>query len=504
MFTLAIPKRWPRPTRATLFYVAIAIFVSAPAWIVRHPPLQDMPFHLATMRILRSFHDPAYGFDQEFALTLGRTQYVVYYLFGAILSTVVGLVAANVLLVSTYLGGTILALRELLRALGKDSRLCLFVAPGLVNILFMYGLLQFLFGIPVMLWALATAVRHFEQPTRRTSILLSGLAIVLFYSHIFTFGIFAIGFAAMFPWESPPRWLRAALPTLPAFAIVVWWLVFTEAGRLVFGAAAHNSADPHRAPDVALTDLPNWFMNVFQDHSDEYVLIGLAILVVATLGLAQGDRDGTKPVARRYAVLPIVCIVLYFVLPDGHGYIWLISQRFPLLFAITAIPLLNMPSGLRGWAITTAALALVGVSTTNTCKHFIQYERDEVGDIDEAIDQMAPRSKVCALIYDKGSKSLVNQPFLHFGSYYQVEKGGVVEFTYAGYAHWPVDFLPGHYPPPGHSARLRWEWTPEQTPISEIYPYYDYVLTRGNGFHPPAGTYHVQWHEGRWTVWAKG
>jgi len=29
------------------------------------------------------------------------------------------------------------------------------------------------------------------------------------------------------------------------------------------------------------------------------------------------------------------------------------------------------------------------------------------------------------------------------------------------------------------------------------------VLTRGNGFHPPSGTFHVKWHGDRWTVWAK-
>ena len=67
----------------------------------------------------------------------------------------------------------------------------------------------------------------------------------------------------------------------------------------------------------------------------------------------------------------------------------------------------------------------------------------------------------------------------------------------------PFRFREGHYPPPGKPARLRWEWTPEQTPISEIYPYYDYVLVRGNGFNAPPGTYHVNCHGDRWTVWAK-
>jgi hypothetical protein len=492
------------PERGTLFYLAVAFVVSAPAWIVKHPPLQDLPFHLATIRIIRSFHDAAYGFDKDFVLSLGRTQYVVYYLLAAVLSPFVGLVGANVILVSTYLGGTVLALRELLRALGKDERLCLFVAPVLVNILFVYGLMQFLFGIPVMLWALATAVRHFEAPTRRTTVLLAVLSLVLFYSHIFPFGIFVLGFLAMFPWEAPRRWLRAAAPTLPAALVVVWWLAFTEAGRLVFGAATDNKNDPHKLPDQAILDLPNWFTNVFRDNTDEYVLIALVLLVLAALGLSQGERDRTKPVARRYVLLPMLSVVLYFLLPEGHGYIWLIAQRFPLLFAITAIPLLRFPSGSRGVALTALLLALDLGSTVNTCQHFIRFEREEVGDIDRAIEEMEPRSRVCALIYDKGSQVMVNQPFMHFGSYYQVERGGIIEFTYAGYAHWPVDFKPGHYPPPGGPARQRWEWTPEQVPMSEVYPYYDYVLTRGSGFRPPQGTYRPKWHSGRWTVWEKG
>jgi hypothetical protein len=497
-------RRWRAPSGATIFYVAVAIFVTAPAWIVKHPPLQDLPFHLATIRIIKSFHDPAFGFDHEFVLSLGRTQYVVYYLLAALLSTFIGLIAANVVLLSVYLGGTVLALRDLLRALGKDERLCLFVVPVLINILFMYGLLQFLFGIPVMLWALATAVRHFEKPTRKTTVLLAVLALVLFYSHVFPFGIFGLGFAAMFPWESPRRWWKAALPTLPALAVVGWWLAFTEAGRLVFGAATNNGKDPHKTVDAAIYDLPNWLTNVFHDNTDEYTLVALVLLVLLTLGLSLGERDGAKPIARRFVVLPILCVILYFVLPEGHGYIWLISQRFPLLFVITCIPLLRMPTGQRGALVLSLSLALAGYSTVNTCRHFIKFERTEVGDIEGAIDAMAPRSKVCALIYDRGSSIMVNEPFLHFGSYYQLEKGGVVEFTYAGYAHWPVDFRPGHYPPPGHSARLRWEWTPEQVPMSEIFPYYDYVLTRGSGFHPPEGTYHVKWRDAHWTVWEKG
>src|SRR5579864_7705500 len=168
--------------------------------------MMDLPVHLATTRVIHSIQDPRFGFDRDFVLSLGRTQYVIYYLAGSLLAYFVGVVNANIVLVSSYLGGTVLALRALLRALGKDERACLLVVPLLVNALFMYGLFPFLVGIPLMFWALATAVRHFQKPTFERGLLLTVLALAIFYSHIFPFGIFCIGFAAMFPWTTPRRW----------------------------------------------------------------------------------------------------------------------------------------------------------------------------------------------------------------------------------------------------------------------------------------------------------
>jgi hypothetical protein len=495
-----------RPTPQTIFYVAVAVLASAPAWIVKNPPMMDLPFHLATIRVIHDFHSPQYGFDQNFVLTLGRTQYVIYYLLGSALAYLVGIKAANVLLVSVYLGGTVLALRALLNALGKDERLCLFVVPLLVNMMFMFGLLPFLFGIPLMFWGLAEAVAYFERPTWQRGALVAALALALFYSHIFTFGIFGLGFAAMFPWSKPDKWVRAALPAVPALVVLGWWVTFTEAGRLVRAALLDSSHDPHLALDQSIEAAHTMFTNVFRDTSDEAFTIALFVVALAATGLAQGERDHAKPIARMYVLLPIACVFLYFTSAQSHGYIWLIAQRFPVLFALTGIPLLRMPSGARGVAVTAAALAVAVGSTVNTCKHFIRFQLDEVGDIDGAIDQMGWDKKVCALIYDRGSEIVSSslQPFLHFGSYYQLERGGVVMFTYAGYAHWPFDFLPGRYPPPGGPARQRWEWTPDQVNVErEIVPYYDFVLTRGNGFHPPPGTFHVKWRGDRWTVWAK-
>ena len=186
------------------------------------------------------------------------------------------------------------------------------------------------------------------------------------------------------------------------------------------------------------------------------------------------------------------------------GDVWLFSQRFPLPALITRHPVHpDAPRRIRRAAWRCARSSSRWASTVNVCKHFIQFQLEEVGDIDGAIEKMEPNKHVAALIYDRGSNVVNMAPFLHFGSYYQADKGGVVQFSNSGALYWPVRFREGHYPPPGKRPRLRWEWTPEQVPIQELYPYYDYVLVRGAGFRAPPGTFHVTFRGDHWTVWQR-
>jgi hypothetical protein len=488
----------------TPLYLALALLASAPAWIVKHPPLEDLPFHLSSIRVIHSFGDPQYGFEDHFVLVLGRTSYVFYYLAGSALSYLVGVSNANVALMCVYLGGTPLALRSLLRALRKDERLCILVVPLLTNVMFIFGLLPFVFGVPIMFWTLAAAIRYLEDPTRDRAIVLGVLAVVLFYSHIFPFGLFGIGYAAMFPWTHPDRWKKAIVPLIPTGAAAAWWTAFTKGGAIARGALGGDPKDELAPLDRALGDLWHWTGDIFRDTTDEKWFIVWAFAVLVAVGLAQGERDRARWYVRALVPLPLLCFVLYFTTGQSRGPVWLFAQRFPILCLITLIPLLRMPTGWRGVVATALALVAAAGSIKNTCEHFIKFELDEVGDVDDAIEAIPPRKKVAALVFDKFSAIVNWAPFLHFGSYYQLKKGGVVQFTYAGYAHWPFDFQPGKYPPPGGPARLRWEWTPESIPVvGELYPYYDYVLARGPGFRPPQGTFHLKWRNARWSVWER-
>ena len=273
------------------------------------------------------------------------------------------------------------------------------------------------------------------------------------------------------------------------------------------GAFSHlRDNHPFSSIEGCISQLLHWTVNVFHDDSDERWLLLLGLVAAAGLSLSFGDRDRPSRVGRGWFLVPAACVAGYLSFGDMLGDVWMFGQRFGVPALLTTIPLLRIPSGGRGVFVTAAAL-LVGLgSTVNVCRHFIEFEREEVGDIDGAIAAMAPRSKVAGLIFDRYSSTMSDLyvPFLHFVSYYQVEKGGVVQFAYTGFPHWPVQYQDGQYPPATYpKLRLRWEWTPEQVTTAELYPYYDYVLVRGSGFNPSAQTFHVAFRGAHWTVYER-
>src|SRR5688572_12182945 len=89
--------------REDVLFWSVALLAALPLWVVARPPLEDLPLHCATVRIVHSLDDPAFGLSTDYALTLSRTQYVSYYLLGSVVSRVVGVSKANLLIASGYL-----------------------------------------------------------------------------------------------------------------------------------------------------------------------------------------------------------------------------------------------------------------------------------------------------------------------------------------------------------------------------------------------------------------
>ena len=232
--------------------------------------------------------------------------------------------------------------------------------------------------------------------------------------------------------------------------------------------------------DAKVARASEWFTYGAAPAAELWALGALAALVVVAfvLGsrrLRDSDASPLPRAERGLLAVPAACVAFYFLSPEGHDYVWPIAGRFPLLLALTTIPFLRVPAR-AGAAVATVAVAIGLFTTGLACQRFVAFQRDELGDLDGVIASIPPRMHVAAIEGTSRSRLVVGAPLLHAGSYYQLEKGGVVAFTFAGYPHWPFAFRTSAEPPTGPRFPSGWEWRAHAP--RELASYYDYVITR--------------------------
>ena len=80
---------------------------------------------------------------------------------------------------------------QLSRALGADERLALFGVPLFWSQSLLIGFFNYVAALPLLLWALAVAVREAEAPRPARTALLAAASVALFYMHLSAFLLFA-------------------------------------------------------------------------------------------------------------------------------------------------------------------------------------------------------------------------------------------------------------------------------------------------------------------------
>src|SRR2546430_6394784 len=176
---------------SVLLAVAAATNVLA-LWSAPYLPFTDLPQHAAAIATLRHFDDPAWKSREYFTLALGRSQYLLYYLAGALLAFPFRTAErANLVLLSISALAFPYALRSLLRAMGAAQRLALFAVPLFWSQSLLIGFFNYVAALPLLLWALAVSVREAEAPRPARTVLLAALSVALFYLHLSAFLLFA-------------------------------------------------------------------------------------------------------------------------------------------------------------------------------------------------------------------------------------------------------------------------------------------------------------------------
>lgn len=488
---------------------AVATYAAAPVWAAAHPAIQDLPQHMAAIRVLASYGDPDLAFARYFTIDLSRTQYLAYYVAAVLLSWPFGVLVANKLLISASILATPFAMRSLLRSLGADERLALFVIPLTWNAHLILGFMNFCAAIPLALWGLALAVRLRSEWSRRRALGLGVIALVCFYTHVVPFAFLGLGAALVAVGGGWRDTLRRWLPLVPSALAALIWTQLSPAGESTLSAASgggeQGSAVFVPAPQ-AIGEIPSWLTDVLHSDLDEQLLVAFAIVMllaaVSGRGGAATDAPPAAGLRARVALLSPLALALYFVTPASYGWIWPINARFPLLAIVFAIVALPRQRGALG-AVTLAAVTAISVASSAEVKRaFIAFETEEVGTLDDALATMPHGARVAGLIFDRGSRHVKFSPFIHSVAWAQAENGGAVMFTFADFPQSPFTFREGARPP---RVIPRWEWMPERVDPATDLAWYDYVLIRGGPgrIASQRDAFEPVYESVRWSVWRR-
>ena len=210
-------------------YLALLFIALIPLGLVSIPPLYDYPNHLARMYIL------LHGAESEVLQRFYRVNWtpipnLAMDLLVPSFAAVMPLdLAGRVFVGLTYMlitSGTA-ALHYVLH--GRITLWPLLVFLFLYNLIFLAGMMNYLFGVGVFLWAFAAWIYLRERSFRLRLSVSSGLALVLYFSHLSALGLYGLTVVGYEFW----RWrenteayrardgLAAAVPfLLPAFVFV--------------------------------------------------------------------------------------------------------------------------------------------------------------------------------------------------------------------------------------------------------------------------------------------
>jgi hypothetical protein len=449
-----------------------------------------MPEQIAVIATLRHWNDAAWS--GSYVLDVGKSQYVLYHLVGALLAVPLGSAElANLVLLSAVGIATPYAFRSLLRALGRDERLALFAVSIFWSRPLVMGFLPYVASMPVVAYGLALAVRQNEAPRRSRAFGLAALAVALFFLHVDPFLLFVLaagltravlGVRDVVRRDASRSYGSALVRATVATALSLSWMLpsLVIAATWALLGSLRGSVDQHNVSFMAASQLvrefPSWSHDVWRSHVDEGCSIvawsAFAVLLVQR-GAAAQDRWKTAVAAAPF----VAAVVCYFALPYAVGAASMLNVRIAVFVALFAPLLVERIDGLRA-AVPLAAVAASSLVLSGDAIHEVRrIEGEEIGRMSSILDRIPSGSKVLTLPFHVTSPRTHWAPWSFVGAYVRSRRGGISSFSFTELPHWPIHYREGAEPP---SKPIFWTFNACGYRNEVDGPYYDFLVVRGN------------------------
>ncbi len=415
------------PQIAVLF-AACTLLISIPIWTHPLPPLSDYVNHLARMHVIATLsRNPqlAQYYEIDWQVIPNLTMDLIVPLLARFMNIYL---AGQVFLVGMFalIVSGVLSLNRAL--IGRWSVFPLLAFPLLYNYVFLVGLMNYIFGIGLALWALAgwIALRERFWPLRFA---LSTVCVpALFFCHLSALGIYGVG---VLSFEIARLWEQRRELWLGRVAEFV-------AGGLPFLAAAPLL---YASPTMQLIGSTYWeqrgkidgLMFVVSDYSD---ITAFALIAVMAASIVWAVRHHVLRFHPLVLTLLVIGCAVYLVLPRIMFDTYMTDQRVPLgvAFMLLACGDLELRRRLVRRAFMVVLIVLIAARLIEMDVNWSQLS-DTTSEFRSSVRRIAPGSKVFVAYADRSlGEDVRDLGLVHAACIATIERSALVTtmFTVAG------------------------------------------------------------------------
>jgi len=450
------------------------ILVSVPLFSTALPPLFDYPNHLARMHLLSE------GGNQFYAVRWGPLPNLAQDLIVPPLARLIPLDLASKLFVVAIFGLITSATIWLNRVATGVWRLWPLLAFMLLyNRVFLWGFLNYLFGIGIALagTALWLALEHERLWLR--ALVSSLVALACYFSHIAAFGFYALVIVGI---ELSAVWaeLRDGGASALARRVAIAGAQFVIPALLFLGYWHRTAASVSYAAFWRKADL---LFSTFDNYNRPFDIVCF-VLFLGLIGWLAATRR-LRP-APRLAVAVGVVFAAYLLLPSqiygGSGADHRLPAAIFLLLIAASAP--EFPDRRVATAIGVVTAVLLAARVA-----FIEYvwlQADRVYSADLTGIDMFPQGAKLAVAYSAGAVNFSSIPELHLAALAVVRREAFVPTLFAYEGQQPVALRPPYSaladaatPQDLWSLALMNRDTPNRGELQQVLQHYDFVAIVG-------------------------
>lgn len=411
-----------------VLFAAFMLLISIPILTHPLPPLSDYVNHLARMHVMATLSNNAqlaHFYEVDWQVIPNLTMDMIVPRLARVMNVYL---AGQVFIVGMFaliITGCLALNRALI---GRWSVFPLFAFPLLYNYVFLVGLMNYIFGIGVALWALAgwVALRERAWPARMA--LSIAFVPALFFCHLSALGIYGVG---VLSFEISRLWERRREPW-PARVVdfVASGLPFLAAAPLLMAS-----------PTMQLVGSTSWeqhgkidgLMYVVSDYSD---IAAFALVTAMVASVVWAMRHGVLRFHPFVIMLLVVGAAVYIMLPRLMFDTYMTDQRVPIGVAFMLFACGDLE--LRRRTVRRAALVVLTVLITMRLFE-IDYNwsqlSDSTSEFRSSVRRIAPGSKVFVAYTDRSlGEDVRDLGLVHAACIATIERSALVTtvFTTAG------------------------------------------------------------------------